>query len=586
MSEMRTIETDVLVVGAGPAGATASALLSSFGVDNIMLNKFGTTSRTPRAHITNQRAMEVFRDLGVENEFIDLSIPQKQMGEHIFAVSLIGDELGRVHSWGNAPDTSYSHQIASPTQTCDIAQHLFEPILVKRAAWNGSTIKFHNEFISLEQDDDGVTSIVRDRITDYEYKIRSKYLVGADGGNSRVAEQVGLPFEGKMGLAGQINIVFDGDLSRYVAHRPGVMYWFMQPGPGVGGMGIGVLRAVRQFHEWVCVWGYDVEAGPPELTDDMAKDIVYKLIGEREVPIRIKSLSSWTINDMHALENMRGRVFCIGDAVHRHPPTNGLGSNTCVCDSHNLAWKLAMAVKGQAGAGLLNSYNDERVPVGKQIVKRAIKSVGELHTFVDALRMDKAASEEEAFRNMENIKKSTDDAAKQRAALREAVEISKYDFDAHGAEMNQRYESEAIIPDGSPDPGFEKDRDRYYTPSARPGAHVPHAWLTTQDGHRVSTFDLCGKGMFSLLTGLGGEIWRDAAAAVKEELGVDINVHIIGPGQEYADGYGYFESQREIEEAGALLVRPDHFIAWRAMDHKGDPINGLLNAMRKILDRS
>ena len=142
------------------------------------------------------------------------------MGDTVFCTSLTGEELGRVRTWETHPAREADLVMASPTLNCDIPQDLLEPILLGEAAARGSTLRFSTEYLSLTQDADGVTALVHDRVTDREYRIRAKYLIGADGGRSKVAEDIGLPMEGQMDLAGSMNIVFQADLSKYVAHAP------------------------------------------------------------------------------------------------------------------------------------------------------------------------------------------------------------------------------------------------------------------------------------------------------------------------------------------------------------------------------
>ena len=580
----KPIETDVLIVGAGPAGATAASLLSTYGIDNIMINKFGAAARTPRAHITNQRAMEVFRDLGLEDEVARLAVPKELMGEHVFCLSMAGEELGRINSWGTHPNTRARHELSSPCNTCDLPQHLLEPILVEAAAARGSRVRRNTEYLSHDQDADGVTTTLNDRLTGQACQVRSRYLIGADGGNSKVAEDIGLPMEGRMGISGQFNFVFQADLSEFVLHRPGIMYWILQPGPGVGGMAIGVLRMVRPWDRWVAVWGYDVAKGAPDLNEEMGVEIIHRLIGRDDVPINIDSISTWTINDVYALENTRGRVFCVGDAVHRHPPTNGLGSNTSVHDAYNLCWKLALVLRGQAGPSLLESYDAERSPVARQIVKRAMQSIEELIHIPKALGMLGKTDAGEIIASIEERKAQTPEGAAKRKALREAIDLTRYDFDCHGVEMNQRYDSGAVVPDGTPDPGFSEDPELISQPTSRPGAFVPHAWLT-RNGHRISTLDLCGGGKFSVLTGTGGEQWVEAARQAEKVYDIAINTHVIGPGKPVEDAYGYFAETRETEEDGVLLVRPDRVIGWRCSTLTGNPGEDLLEALEQILGK-
>ena len=131
-----TVTTDVLIVGSGPAGASAALFLSTLGVDNIMVTKYRWTANTPRAHITNQRTMEVFRDLGIEPDVWAQAVPHELMGETVFCTSLAGDEIGRVRTWGTHPAREADYTMASPSQNCDIPQTLLEPIVVGHAAFD------------------------------------------------------------------------------------------------------------------------------------------------------------------------------------------------------------------------------------------------------------------------------------------------------------------------------------------------------------------------------------------------------------------------------------------------------------------
>jgi 2,4-dichlorophenol 6-monooxygenase len=575
---VHVVETDVLIVGSGPAGAAAALALSTYGVPHIVVTRYSRLTRTPRAHITNQRTMEVLRDLGVEGEVLAKATPQNLMGNTTFCTSLAGEELGRIRSWGNDPLVQAAHDLASPTRMCDMPQHLMEPVLIDAALARGSNVRFSTVYKSFEQDEDGVTVTVEDRLRGDEYRIRAKYLIGADGGRSQVAEDAGLPMGGQMGVAGSINIVFDADLTKYTAHRPSTLYWVLAPGATVGGIGAGLVRCVKPWNEWLIVWGYDVTAGAPDLTEEYALSVVRQLVGDDDIPVTIKSSSAWTVNEMYAETYINGRVLCAGDAVHRHPPSNGLGSNTSIQDAYNLAWKLKLVLDGTATPKLLDTYDAERAPVGKQIVTRANKSIGETAPIFEALDGLSPQTPEQLWANIEARKDATEAAEKQRAALRDAIAYKVYEFNAHGVDLNQRYTSDAIVPDGTPDPGFERDRELHHQPSSRPGAKLPHAWITS--GTRtVSTLDTVGKGRFTLLTGIGGETWVRAAEAQS----LDIATVVIGPGQEYDDPYGDWARLREVSEAGALLVRPDGYVAFRHADAAENAEQLLTDALRRIL---
>lgn len=585
---MADITTDVLIIGTGPAGSAAAALLSTYGIANMAVNRYRWLANTPRAHITNQRAMEVLRDLGrgVEDEAYMFAAHQDLMGENVFCESLAGEEIGRMKAWGNAPLSRAEHLMASPCKMNDLPQTFMEPLLFKTACSRGTQARMSTEYLSHVQDAEGVTTTCRDRLTGKEFTIRSKYLIGADGGKSLVAEHAGLPFEGKMGVGGSMNILFRADLSKYVAHRPSVLYWVMQPGADVGGIGMGLIRMVRPWNEWLIVWGYDINGPEPEVTPEFATGVARQLIGDPAIEIELLSANTWTVNNFHATRTSNGRVFCMGDAIHRHPPSNGLGSNTSIQDAFNLCWKLAMVLKGQAGPTLLDSYNDERAPVAKQIVTRANQSIGETGPIFAALGMAEGVSPEQMQRNLAARSEGTPEAERQRAAIRDAIAFKKYEFDAHGVEMNQRYHSAAIAAEGQPDPPFSRDADLHYHPTTWPGARLPHAWLYRHDtGAAVSTLDLCGHGMFTLLTGLGGEAWVAATQTIGAELGLEIACHVIGPRQRYVDHGGDWARQSEIGDAGCLLVRPDHHVAWRRAGMVAEPVAELGAALRGILGR-
>jgi 2,4-dichlorophenol 6-monooxygenase len=576
------LQTDVLVIGSGPAGAAAALFLATYGVDHMVVTKYRWTANTPRAHITNQRTVEIMRDMGIEQDVIDQATPHDLMGDTVFCSSLAGDEIGRVRTWGTHPAREADYRLASPSMNCDLPQTLFEPILIGHAGSRGSKIRFDTEYLSLEQDSDGVTVLVQDRLSGHEYRIRARYVIAADGGRSKVATDLGLPMSGQMDVAGSMNIVFHADLSEYVAHRPSVLYWVLQPGATIGGIGLGLVRMVRPWNEWLITWGYDISQPPPNLDDEMAISIVHNLIGDDTVPVTIRSLSLWGNNKMYAQRYREGRVFAVGDAVHRHPPSNGLGSNTSIQDSFNLAWKLAYVLRGQAGEGLLDSFDDERAPIGEQIVLRANKSIEEFGAILEALGINDSLDVAEMQASIAGRADDSAAAAAQRARLRKALELKDYEFNAHGVELGQRYRSGAVAADGTPEPEYTRDPELYYHPTTWPGARLPHCWIG-HDGHRVSTHDLAGKGRFALLTGITGGAWAEAAQKVGAELGLDLAAYVIGPGREYTDLYDDWARVREVEENGCVLVRPDAHVGWRSAGLSDDPEGELRRVLSQIL---
>jgi len=555
---------DVLVVGSGPAGASAALLLASYGVRVRLVTKYGRLSDTPRAHITNQRTMEVLRDIGVEDQLMREATPWELMSNTTYCTSLAGEELGRVPSWGTDPRRHADYVLASPCSMVDAPQTITEPILVGEAQRRGAQVRFDTEYLSHTQDADGVTARLRDRLTGAEYDVRCQYLIGADGARSKVAEDLGLPFEGPGAVAGALGIIFEADLSRFVAHRPSVLYWMLQPGAEREGVGLGVLRMIKPWHEWMLMWGYDVAAGPPQFTDEFVRELAVKLVGTEDFEMTVTSTSPWTVNYHYATSIARGRVFCVGDAVHRHPPTNGLGSNTSIQDSYNLCWKLAHVLRGTAAPALLDSFDAERAPVAKQIVERANQSIADTGRIMQALDLTDTSDVGLLDERLAARKAPGPEGDKTRQALREAIAFKSYEFNAHGVEHNHRYASSAVVPDGTPMPAFARDPELYAQPTSWPGAKLPHAWVT-RGGVKVSTLDLGGRGEFSVFTGIGGKPWLDAAQALAAGVGITLRPVSIGPGEEFEDPYGTWAQVNEIEDGGVLLVRPDLYVAFRSV---------------------
>ena len=581
---MVSLQTDVLIVGSGPAGASAALFLSTLGVDNIMVTKYRWTANTPRAHITNQRAMETFRDMGVEDQVLADATPHHLCGDTVFCTSIAGEEIGRIHTWGTHPAREADYQLASPCLVVDIPQTYLEPILVRNATERGTRTRFSTEYVSHTQDEDGVDVLVRDRLTGAEYTIRAKYLIGADGARSQVAADLGLPFEGEMDIAGSMNITFRADIAKYVGHRPSVLYWVIQPGANVGGIGAGLVRMVRPWHEWLIVWGYDITDEPPVVDDAAATQIVRDLLGMPDVDVQITGTSLWGNNEMYATHLQAGRVFCAGDAIHRHPPSNGLGSNTSIQDSYNLAWKLALVLRGQAGPSLLDTYSVERAPVAVRIVRRANRSSREFVQFFEVLGLLDATTEEEMVAAMEERKANTPEGAAKRAALVDAMELKNYEFNAHGVDLGQFYQSSAVVSEGAL-PAPTRDPDLYYEMSTLPGAHLPHAWVG-DTMTRKAMMDLAPYDRFTLVTGIAGEAWAAVADKVAAELGVPLGTVVIGPGREVTDLYYDWAKLREVGEDGAVLVRPDKHVGWRSMSMPEDPEGALRAAMAQILGRA
>ncbi len=205
-------------------------------------------------------------------------------------------------------------------------------------------------------------------------------------------------------------------------------------------------------------------------------------------------------------------------------------------------------------------------PVGRQIVARANKSMGTNLRLWDLLGAGMRSA------SLEHV--ATFDTPEGRAALRETIDLMKYEYHAHGVEMNACYRSAAIVAEGDAgNRAFDRDPELYYQPSTLPGSFLPHAWL----GHRipssrVSTLDVAGKRQFTLFTGHGGEAWREAAHATAKRFSVALQ-----------DLYDIWRPLSGVQEAGAVLVRPDLHVAWRAAELPSDPGKSLAAVMAQIL---
>ena len=558
-------DTDVVVIGTGPFGLATALSLATYGIRVRAVTRWNWVANSPRAHITNQRTLEVLRDLGVESEALKHATPWELMGDTLFATSLTGPEIARLRTWGTGDDRHGDYVAGSPCGLADIPQPYMEPVLINAAAERGVVFDFNTEYQGLDQDDDGVTVHLANAIDGRTYDLRARYVVGADGARSQVVADLGLPVEGTIARAGTLYSRFRADLSRHVAHRPAILHWFMRPGASFGEIGMGLLRAIRPWDDWIAGWGYDMADGDPDIDPERVTAKIRELIGDPDQEIELISSAPWYVNQANVTQWSSGRVFCGGDAVHRHPPSSGLGSNTSIQDGHNLAWKLAYAVRGWAGPGLLDTYNDERRPVGEQIVARANLSRVEYGPLNEAFAT--TGADDPIAAGLAKLRDPSPAGVEVRAALTAALELKNYEFNAQGVELNQRYTSTAVVPDPHAEPEqWDRDPQLYLQATTRPGAKVPHTWLVERRGRRISTLDIIGKGRFTLLTGCAGQAW--VAAVDKLDLPYLDAVVVGAPGSE--DPYRSWDRLREVHDAGAVLVRPDGFVAWRHLDAQWD----------------
>jgi 2,4-dichlorophenol 6-monooxygenase len=572
---METITTDVLIVGAGPAGLTAAALLARAGIEAITVTKY-RTAISPRAHITNQRTMEVLRDLRIEDRVMARTMPYELMGKQVFATSFAGRELSRMMTWGSGDDRTGEYRAASPCQVTNIGQHVLEPILFDWARELGADIRTYHEVVALDDGPDRVIARVRSR--DDEFEVSARYVIGCDGARTIVGREGAFEFDAQPSSGNAITVWIEADLSRHVRHRSGALFFVCNPGSDDV---VSIWTCLSPWTEWSTIF---VRHGlePSELGEESVLERVRAAIGDPDVDVCIKHISPWELQNVVARSYRRGRLFLAGDAAHRHPPANGLGLNTSVQDAANLAWKLTLVLQGRAGDALLDSYDEERRPVGRHVVWRANQSVGEMVSWLGPIGLRPGQSVAEAEAVLDEI--FGPDGEEQRQELLKGLDVMNGQFNAHGAELNQRYSSGAVAGDGTVFPEYERDPDLHYQPSTHPGCPLPHAWLArgTED---VSTLDLAAYDRFTLITGAGGAPWVDAAATVGTELGCEIRAFPVALGQEHNDVLGTWTRAREIGDRGCVLVRPDRFVGWRSHDTVDDPVTALRDAMTRILDR-
>ena len=496
--------------------------------------------------------------------------------------SLSGEEYGRIWAWGNKPSEKGDYEVASPCAMSDLPQSILEPVLVGHARKAGAEVRFSTEFVRLQQDGEHVITTLRDRVTGKDYTVRSQYVIGADGARSPVLSDLGIPITGK-----QINTAFNvhikADLTRFIAHRPGSLNWVLNT-EAPEWSAVGNFRMVRPWTEFVVSMHPATKNGAHfDPTEDAILKRLHQMIGDDTVPIEILSTFSWTINDQVADTWQHGRVLCIGDAVHRHPPINGLGSNTCISDAFNLSWKLAYVLQGWAGHALLSTLTTERKPVGDAVVRRANDGM-EAHRRIWALLgLDQASRQQKVTL----LKSATKEGACLREELRQAFAATDLEVQALGMQMNQIYASSPAVVVEPHDiaPDFSnKNPIKDLFVSTYPGYHLPHVWLAADSrSPRISSLELCGKGGFTLFTGVGGDAWVEAACAIDGQVGFSVRGYSIGFGCDFMDCYSDWHKHRGVDEDGVVLVRPDHFVAWRCPTLCHSPRARLMQVLQSVL---
>ncbi len=581
-------EFPVLIVGGGGAGLTASMLLAGLGVDHLLISARPGTSELPKAHVLNQRAMEILEDCGVADEIAERSTPPSQMAATAYYAGFTGSDpdagrrIAKLESWGAGGENEL-WRAASPWHQLNLPQIRLEPVLKAGAEKRApGRIRFNHELIELTQDDEGVTAVVRDNDTGESYSVRSDYLIGADGGR-RVAGQVGVTYEGLGVVTETATLHVNADFSRWAGDPDVLIRWILCPDTGtmVVMVPMGPERWGPDSEEWVIHLNYPAD-DPRAQSDEKVEADVRAAIGLVDTPITIHKITRWSVDAVMASKFSVGRVFLVGDAAHRHPPTGGLGLTSAIHDVHNLCWKLGAVLDGHASPELLETYGPERRSADERNAERSLENAVNQFSIVATAGVSHENTPEQNWANVRRIWSGDPADDEHRAAVMRAIRMQSMEFNELNVELGYAYESSAVVPDEAP-PVAPADEIRLYEPSTRPGSPLPHAWIDDADGVRRPIKDLVKPGRFLLIAGEEGGPWCRAAEELAST-GVPVDAVRIG----HIDGDLYdprcmWLRSRGISPGGAILVRPDRFVAWRNPEATDAPLEELREALARVL---
>lgn len=535
----------VLIVGGGVVGLSASLFLAQHGVRPLLVERHPGTSIHPRARGVNGRTMELMRELGLEEAVRQASVKLGPSVGIYSGTSLVqvlesrgegGWLLKRLRARGVRGQATKK----SPTGPCRCTQDELEPVLLEAARARGVDARFSTELTGFEQDADGVTGTLVDRKTGARRTVRADYLLAADGARSPIRGWLGVTQSGQGVLSHQLNLYFRADLAALVKGREFSMCLVERSGRR------GLFASINNTDLWVLHMSYYPEKGerPEDFPPERCVEWIREAVGIPELAIELKGALPWQSTVRVADGYQHGRVFLAGDAAHVMPPWGGFGANTGIQDAHNLAWKLAAVLAGHAGGELLATYDVERRPVGRAVAELA-----------------GSMSDERGLISM----------GSGLGMLWSMRKVFPYLTVGYG------YASSAVVLEQGvpPGPGTRELR-------GRPGTRAPHVWLE-REGRRLSTLDLLGRG-FVLLAGREGAEWGGAARAVSERMGVRVDVLQLGV--QLQDVERRWHSAYGVKADGAVLVRPDGFIAWRSKRRSASPEDTLMQVLARLLART
>jgi putative polyketide hydroxylase len=521
---MEPEEFPILIVGGGVVGLTASLFLANQGVKSLLVERHPTTCIHPRARGVNGRTMELLREIGLADAVREAgeslaSAVGIYSGATLKSVIEARGEGGWLMKKIRARGMRGQASKKSPAGACRCTQEELEPILLDAARAHGVDARLATELVALEQDAEGTTSVILDRASGERRSVRARYVIAADGARSPIRELLGIPRSGESLRTHQMNVYFRADLADLVRGREFSMCLIERPSLR------GLLTSINNRDRWVLHVSYEPGRGqrPEDFTPERCVAIIREATGIDDLAIEIKGALPWESSVRLADRYREGRVFLAGDAAHSMPPWGGFGANTGIQDAHNLAWKLAATLNGAAGPGLLDSYERERRPVAE--------AVGAISGSMNDER------------GLMNVKRSP------LSMLWSMRKVFPYMSVGYG------YSSSAIAGEGGEAPGPGSTDLK-----GRPGTRAPHAWIA-RGGARISSLDLFGR-EHVLLVGPSDAAWCEAARAAAEATGVAVRAVRLGadvedPDHRWPGAFG-------VKASGALLVRPDGFVAWRS----------------------